>query len=76
LVSKKIKYPSFDEMLSDNDILFSYYNKVAVTGQDLSVGMYYVGIYGYSVTDFTVGVAISRNKSANETKNESETVVS
>jgi hypothetical protein len=51
-------------MLKDNDMMLSFFNSVQVGEDNLKAGMYYIGVYGYAMTDFTIGVAISRVKNS------------
>lgn len=68
MVSKIIKYPSLDDLSAPNDIVFSIFNSIIIEKEDLRVGDYYIGVYGYAMTDFAIGVALSRKKATIDNK--------
>lgn len=68
LMSNTIQYPRVTDIGEDNDLMWSIYSTLEVSGSDLKVGTYYIGVHGYESTDYTIGVAISRvKKGANST---------
>ena len=59
LLSQKKAYPSFDDTTDDDsDIQYSIWNSVILSQEDIKAGFYYIGVYGNSMTDYSIGVAI------------------
>jgi hypothetical protein len=59
LMSKKKPYPNFDDTSTpDIDIQYSIWNSIILEQEDLKEGIYYIGVYGNSMTDYSLGVAI------------------
>lgn len=50
------------DLSNNNDIIFSLFNTVVIYKQNLKAGTYYIGIYGYAMSDYNIAVAISRSK--------------
>lgn len=46
----------------DTDVEYSIWYSVAIDGDRLTPGYYYIGVYGISMTDYNIGVAIERAK--------------
>lgn len=68
LLSQKKAYPSFEDYSdADNDIQYSIWNSIILSNEDIKEGFYYIGIYGNSMTDYSLGVAIERLKRKNDT---------
>lgn len=74
MVSTTVKYPSLDDLSLNNDIVFGIMNSVIIEAGDLRVGTYYIGVYGYAITDFSIGVAIRRKKATAD--NSTDVVIS
>lgn len=66
LLSRKIKYPSFDTYDQDPDIRFSVLGKIVIEGSNLTTGVYYASIYGYEISEYTISVAIQRKKNGKD----------
>jgi hypothetical protein len=58
LVSTTIKYPTMEDMFNNGDVEFGALTSVIMKGKKLKVGTYYIGVYGFAITDYTIGVAL------------------
>lgn len=61
-MSQSINYPRVSDMGGENDLQWSIYSTLEVSGSDLKVGTYYLSVHGYASTDYTFGIAVSRIK--------------
>lgn len=63
LVSQTILYPTLRDLTNQkNDVIFSIFNNIVIREPLIKGGYYYIGVYGYELTDYTIGVAIERAK--------------
>lgn len=76
LISRAVKFPEFED-LTGNDVKINIFGHYVIEGDQLTSGIYYIAIYGYEITDYTISVAIQRfrNNTNNTNNNDSNTEV-